>query len=173
MVTTWKCRVCGDEGVEFPPEECPHCEAGYYDIEATEAGVRMHIRGHETLNRRMESVAEILDCGRRNTYEVGSTEIQVTWEARACSRGCCGWETHHKSFPLRYLWMSESAIRAEEKANEDAKAAAEAEAERASELREAEAALERARARAGSAATAAAGDLGGGEAAVASLRSQP
>jgi hypothetical protein len=36
--------------------------------------------------------------------------IEIVAEARACGRGCCGYDRHTFSIPLSYLWLDQSAI---------------------------------------------------------------
>ena len=51
--------------------------------------------------------------------------VEVSAEAAACGRGCCGNDHHTYKFPLSYLWLDQTAILADmkEKAETKKKAA--------------------------------------------------
>lgn len=67
------------------------------------------------------------------TVTIDYGEVSVEAEARACTRGCCGTDSHTFSFPLSYLWLDQTAILADLKAKADREAAAKAEKERQAE----------------------------------------
>ena len=166
---TWKCCLCSAEGFDYP-SKCPTCEQ--WDIETLEAGVRLQLQGWRDIRSRIESVAYTLNCSSEN-IEVDGETVSLSWEAPACGCGCCGYETHRREFPIRYLWLSNDAIKAEEKALKEAEARAKAEEERQQKLEEAEQALQRAQTHAQTAAQDAARNLAAAQQRLAELKKSP
>jgi len=60
---------------------------------------------YQKIHKEAESVARVLGYGTENiSFDLEKEMVEVSWEERACSRGCCGYDTHYETFPLSYLW---------------------------------------------------------------------
>ncbi|OHD17987.1 MAG: hypothetical protein A2Y38_06345 [Spirochaetes bacterium GWB1_59_5] len=68
--------------------------------------------------------------------EFDEDEVTIRCSARACSRGCCGYDRRTYEFPLSYLWLDQTAVLADLATKEEARKRAEEAEER---RREAEA----------------------------------
>jgi hypothetical protein len=142
----WTCQ-CGEQGSGFVPADCPRCGD---DPKLNEDGLRAVIKAQALLKDRAENVAILLGFG-YESVRFESDSFEVVWEERACSRGCCGYETHTEELPLRYLWMADVDIKTERlQANIQAVRAKE-EAERLEKLKKAEAQVAAAKAKAATA----------------------
>lgn len=144
----WKCNDCSEEGHGFAVE-CSTCESR--DLTLTEAGWRVAIDAHQALRRRAEEVCDLLGFGCDSLDFSSSDTFETKWESANCRCGCSGYSTHTEDIPLRYLWMSDTDIKAEVQAKKDAEQKAKLEAERQKKLQEAQAEMERAKARAATA----------------------
>ena len=168
-MATWSCNTCNATGDGVPVEQCPTCED--WDIKLLEDGYREYARSWHRIDTQIHDLARYkLDVG-CDSYTLDDDSVTVTWEALACARGCCGYETRTHTFPLKYLWMSWDEIDAAEEARKAAKAKAEADQKKAEEIRQAEAKLAAARKKAETAAQDAARDLENAAAQLAALRS--
>ena len=124
LTSSWACD-CGETGDGLPPQQFPEC----YDslTPSDEETLRAALGMYEGLYERAARIAKAHGYGCEEiTFDKDTFEVK--WEERACSRGCCGYDTHYKTLSMHYLWTSDWETQI--KAAQEAEALAQAEAEK-------------------------------------------